>query len=69
MSAYAVEQFFHRPVHSIVRAPEQGGRLVSFIEDETDMDSYEAELKRRIELSGMVTPQYDGAGLDLESWD
>jgi hypothetical protein len=52
-----------------VRAPERGGRLVSFIEDEADVDSYEAEIKRMIELSGMVTPQYDGAGLDLESWD
>jgi hypothetical protein len=41
--------------------------IVSLLDDEEGGDSYEMELKRMIEVSGMVTPHYDAVA--LESWD
>ena len=65
---HTLKQFFHRPVRVKVKFPGADRDLVSFIEDEDEgNDSYEAEVKRMIELCGMVTPQYDA--VSLESWD
>ncbi len=42
-------------------------KLPEFIQDDEDFDNYEAQLRSTIELSGMVSPQYDS--ITLESWD
>ena len=41
--------------------------LTAFIQEDEEFDSYEAQLRSTIELSGMVSPQYDS--ITLESWD
>jgi hypothetical protein len=41
--------------------------LTEFIQDDEDFDGDEARLRSAIELSGMVSPQYDS--VTLESWD
>lgn len=62
-----LSQFAHRPLRIRVRFPDALRSLVGFIEDDEDVDTFESEVKRMIELSGMVTPQYDAVA--LESWD
>ena len=63
----AINRFFHRPVRVSVKFPNASRQIVGFIEDEEDFDSFESELKRMIEMSGMVTPQYEP--VVTESWD
>jgi hypothetical protein len=63
----AVSRFFHRPVRVAVKFPNARRQIVGFIEEEEDFDSFESELKRMIELSGMVKPQYEA--VVVESWD
>jgi hypothetical protein len=41
--------------------------LATFLQEDEEFDSYEAQLRSTIELSGMVSPQYDS--ITLESWD
>ena len=41
--------------------------LTAFLQEDEDFDSYEAQLRSTIELSGMVSPQYDS--ITLESWN
>lgn len=55
----AISRFVHRPVRVSVKFPNASRQIVGFIEDEEDFDSFESELKRMIEMSGMVTPQYE----------
>ena len=47
--------------------PKSSRKLVGFIEDDEDFDTFESEIKRMIGMSGMVTPQYEP--VVLESWD
>ena len=60
-------RFFHRPVRVSVKFSNSRRQIVGFIEDEEDFDGLESELKRMIELSGMVKPQYEP--VVIESWD
>ena len=62
-----IARFFHRPVGVRVKFPNASRQIVGFIEDEEDFDGFESELKRMIELSGMVKPQYEP--VVIESWD
>jgi hypothetical protein len=62
-----IRQFFHRPVRVSVKFPSGSRQIVGFIEDDDDFDGFELELKRMIEMSGMVTPQYEA--VVTESWD
>lgn len=41
--------------------------LTTILQCDEEFDSYEAQLRSTIELSGMVSPQYDS--ITLESWD
>ena len=50
-----------------MKFPNASRQIVGFIEDEEHFDSFESELKRMIEMSGMVTPQYEP--VVTESWD
>ena len=63
----AISRFFHRPARVSVKFPNASRQIIGFIEDEEDFDSFESELKRMIEMSGMVTPQYEP--VVRESWD
>lgn len=62
-----IARFFHRPVRVTVKFPNASRRIVGFIEDEEDFDTFESELKFMIELSGMVKPQFEP--VVIESWD
>jgi hypothetical protein len=52
-------RFFHRPVRVNVKFGEVHRRVVAFIEDNEDFDEFEYEVKRMIERSGKVTPDYE----------
>jgi hypothetical protein len=60
-------QFIHRPIRVRVQFPGSTRSLLSFIETEDDADNFEAEVKRMIQLNGMVAPQYDAVA--IESWE
>ena len=60
-------QFIHRPIRVRVQFPGSTRSLLSFIETEDDADNFESEVKRMIQLNGMVAPQYDAVA--LESWE
>jgi hypothetical protein len=64
---HALPNLFHRPVRLRVRYPDAEKQVVSFIEDEEEFDGYEQEVKRMIQLQGMVSPQFDAVA--LEAWD
>jgi hypothetical protein len=66
-AAQAITRFFHRPVRVSVKFPNASRQIVGFIEDDEDFDGFESELKRMIEMSGMVTPQYEA--VVTESWE
>jgi hypothetical protein len=66
-ASQTINRFFHRPVRVDVKFPGVNRKLVGFIEDEGDYDGFESEVKRMIELSGMVTPQYEAVA--IESWE
>lgn len=63
----SLTQFIHRPIRVRVQFPGSSRSLLSFIETEEDADDFESEVKRMIELNGMVSPQYDAVA--LESWE
>jgi hypothetical protein len=66
--AATATEFTHRPVKVRVRFPKALRTVIGFIEDDADDgDQFETEVKRMIQLSGMVSPQYDAVA--LESWD
>ena len=48
-------------LRSAIRTP------TAFLQEDEEFDSYEAQLRSTIELSGMVSPQYDS--ITLESWN
>ncbi len=52
---------FGKRLRSAIRA------LTEFALEDEEYDSYEAQLRSAIEISGMVSPQYDS--ITLESWD
>ena len=62
-----IARFFHRPIRVSVKFPNTSRQIGGFIEDDEDFDGFESELKRMIELSGMVKPQYEP--VVIESWD
>jgi hypothetical protein len=55
----------HKPLGRSLRGALR--KLTEFIQEDEDFDTYEAQLRSTIELSGMVSPQYDS--ITLESWD
>ena len=55
----------HKPLRRRLRGAIR--KLTHFIQEDEDFDNYEAQLRSTIELSGMVSPQYDS--ITLESWD
>jgi hypothetical protein len=64
----ALKSFLHRPVRVRVRYPDAAKEVVGFIEDEEEeFDGFEQEVKRMIQLQGMVSPQFDAVA--LEAWD
>ncbi len=63
----AIKGFFHRPVRLRVQYPDAAKEVVGFIEDDEEFDGYEQEVKRMIQLQGMVSPQFDAVA--LEAWD
>jgi hypothetical protein len=63
-TSQTISRFFHRPVKVNVRFPGASRKLVGFIEDDEDFDGFESEVKRMIELSGAVTPQYEAIALE-----
>jgi hypothetical protein len=62
-----LKALFHRPVRMRVRYPDAVKEVVTFVEDEEEFDGYEQEVKRMIQLQGMVSPQFDAVA--LEAWD
>ena len=62
-----LNQFIHRPVRVRVQFPGSARTLLGFIETEDDADDFESEVKRMIQLNGMVSPQYDHVA--IESWE
>jgi hypothetical protein len=63
----ALHAFFHRPIRLRVQYPDATKEVVTFIEDDEEFDGYEQEVKRMIQLQGMVSPQFDAVA--LEAWD
>lgn len=61
------EQFgaVHKPLGRRLRGAIR--TLTEFILEDEEFDGYEAQLRSAIEVSGMVSPQYDS--ITLESWD
>ena len=56
----------HRKVRVGPRVSGATRLLRAFFEDDGDWDGYEEEIRRMIDLSGMVSPQYDMSGIDLQ---
>jgi hypothetical protein len=63
----AMKSFFHRPIRVRVQYPDAVKEVTAFIEDDEEFDGYEQEVKRMIQLQGMVSPQFDAVA--LEAWD
>jgi molybdopterin converting factor small subunit len=62
-----IKGLFHRPVRVRVQYPGATKEVVGFIEDEEEFDGFEQEVKRMIQLQGMLSPQFDAVA--LEAWD
>jgi len=60
-----VRSFALQPVRVSLKVAGETRSLQAFVEDDGDFDPAEHEIKRMIELSGMVSPQYEAleAGL------
>jgi hypothetical protein len=49
--------FPHRPIRVSVQFPDTLRALVGFVGEDEDLETFESEVKRMIELCGMVSPQ------------
>jgi len=57
--------FALQPVRVILKVAHETRSMRAFVEDDGDFDPAEHEIKRMIELSGMVSPQFEALEADL----